>query len=94
MANSSSVALGPQPAGFGNRHIYIVSMSIDTYADGGVAVPVPASITQPIVFVQASGGYVAEWVASTGKVKLYTTAGTQATTLASAVKVDLMFIGQ
>lgn len=94
MANSTTVVFGPQPAGIGNKHVYVVSMSIDTYADGGVAVSVPASITKPIVFAQASGGYNAEWVASTGKVKLYTTAGTQATTLASAVTVNVMFIGQ
>lgn len=94
MANTSAVALGPQPAGIGNRHVFIASLSIDTYASGGVAVSVPASITQPIVFAQASGGYNAEYVASTGKVKLYSTAGTEVSSLGSAVAVTILFIGQ
>ena len=94
MANSSAVVFGPQPAGIGNKHVYVVSLSIDTYSANGIAVTVPASITQPIVFAQASGGYSAEWVASTGKVKLYSTAGTEVSSLGSAVKVDLLFIGQ
>lgn len=94
MANTSAVALGPQLAGIGNRHVYIVNLSIDTYASGGIAVTVPASITQPIVIVQASGGYGAEWDATNNKVKLYASAGTEATTLSSAVAVTLFFIGQ
>ena len=94
MANSSAVVFGPQPAGIGNKHVYVVSLSIDTYESGGIAVTVPASITQPIVFAQASGGYGAEWDATNKKVILYASAGTEATTLSSAVKVDLLFIGQ
>ncbi len=94
MANSTAVVFGPQPAGIGNRHVHCVSMSIDTYSAGGIAVTVPASITQPVVFVQASGGFGAEWDATNKKVILYASAGTEATTLSSAVKVDLLFIGQ
>ena len=94
MANSTAVVFGPQPAGIGNKHVYAVSMSIDTYASGGVAVSVPASITQPLVFAQASGGYNAEYVASTSKVKLYSTAGTEVSSLGSAVTVNVLFIGQ
>ena len=94
MATSTSVVIGPQPAGIGNRHVHCVSMSIDTYSAGGIAVTVPASITQPVVFVQASGGYVGEWDATNSKVVLYSTAGTEATTLGSAVAVTVLFIGQ
>jgi hypothetical protein len=94
MANSIAVVFGPQPAGIGNKHVYVVSASIDTYASGGIAITVPASITKPIVFVQASGGYGAEWDATNGKVILYAEAGTEVTTLSSAVAVTLLFIGQ
>ena len=94
MANSSAVVFGPQPAGIGNKHVYVVSLSIDTYSAGGVAVTVPASITKPVVFVQASGGYVGDWDATNKKVKLFSTAGTEASTLASAVAVTVLFIGQ
>lgn len=94
MANSATVALGPQPAGIGNRHVFIASLSIDTYESGGIAVTVPASITQPIVFVQADGGYGAEWDATNKKVILYASAGTEVTTLSSAVAVTILFIGQ
>lgn len=94
MANSTTVVFGPQPAGIGNKHVYVVSMSIDTYSADGVAVTVPASITKPVVFAQASGGYNAEYVASTSKVKLYSTAGTEVSSLASAVTVNVLFIGQ
>lgn len=94
MANTVAVVFGPQPAGIGNKHVYVVSMSIDTYASGGVAVDVPASITQPFVIAQASKGYVAEYDATNKKVVLYTTANTEVSTLASAVTVSLMFIGQ
>ena len=94
MANTSSDTIGPQPAGIGNKHVYAVRLSVDTYASGGVAVTIPASITNPVVFIQCSGGYVGEWDATNSKVKLYSTAGTQATTLGSAVTVDILFIGQ
>ena len=94
MANSETVVFGPQPAGIGNKHVYAVSLSIDTYASGGIAVTVPASITKPLVFVQCAGGYVGEWDATNKKVILYSTAGTEATTLSSAVAVSLLFIGQ
>lgn len=94
MANSTSVVFGPQPAGIGNKHVYAISMSIDTYSANGVAVTVPASITKPLVFAQASGGYNAEYVASTSKVKLYSTAGTEVVSLGSAVTVNVLFIGQ
>ena len=94
MANSTTVVFGPQPAGIGNKHVFVVKMSIDTYADGGVAVTVPASITKPIVFAQASGGYNAEWDATNKKVILYASAGTEVTTLSSAVAVTILFIGQ
>lgn len=93
MANSSAVVFGPQPAGIGNKHVYVVSLSIDTYSAGGVAVTVPASITKPVVFVQASGGYVGDWDATNKKVKLFS-AGTEASTLSSAVAVTILFIGQ
>ena len=94
MANTMEVLFGPQPAGIGNKHIYTVKLSIDTYASGGVAVDVPASITKPIVFAQASKGYVAEFDATNKKVVLYTTATTEVSTLSSAVNVVLMFVGQ
>lgn len=93
MANSTTVLFGPQPAGIGNKHVYAVKMSIDTYS-GGVAVAVPASITQPMVFVHASGGYVGDWDATNSKVKLYSTAGTEVSSLGSAVTVNILFIGQ
>lgn len=94
MANSTAVVFGPQPAGIGNKHVYVVSASIDTYESGGIAITVPASITKPIVFVQASGGYGAEWDATNKKVILYAEAGTEVTTLSDAVAVTLLFIGQ
>ena len=94
MANSIGVAFGPHPAGIGNKHIHVVKASIDTYASGGVAIPVPASITEPVVFIQTDKGYGAEWDATNKKVKLYASAGTEATTLASAVAVTILFIGQ
>ena len=94
MANSIGVAFGPQPAGIGNKHVHVVKASIDTYASGGVAIPVPASITEPVVFIQTDKGYGAEWDATNKKVKLYASAGTEATTLASAVAVTILFIGQ
>ena len=95
MANSATVAFGPQPAGIGNKHVYAVSLSIDTYSAGGVAVTVPATITKPLVFIQTTKGYDAEWDATNKKVKLYSTAGTEVSSLASAVvAVTLLFIGQ
>ena len=94
MANSTTVLFGSQPAGIGNKHVYAIRMSIDTYSAGGVAVSLPASITKPMVFIQAGGGYVGEWDATNSKVALYSTAGTEATTLGSAVQVDVLFIGQ
>lgn len=94
MANSIGIAFGPQGAGIGNKHVHVVKASIDTYASGGVAIPVPATITKPVVFVQASGGYVGDWDATNKKMKLYSTAGTEASTLASAVEVTILFIGQ
>ena len=94
MANTSSVTFGPQPAGIGNKHVYCVKAVIDTYATGGVAVTVPASITKPVVFIQTSGGYGAEWDATNGKVILYTVAGTEVSSLSDAVTVDILFIGQ
>lgn len=94
MANSIGVAFGPQPAGIGNKHIHVVEASIDTYATGGVAIPVPATITNPVVFIQTTGGYGAEWDADNNKVKLFSEAGTEASTLSSAVTVTILFIGQ
>lgn len=94
MANSIGVAFGPQPAGIGNKHVHVVKASIDTYSAGGVAIPVPATITEPVVFIQTDKGYGAEWDATNKKVKLYTTAGTEASSVASAVAVTILFIGQ
>ena len=94
MANTSSVTFGPQLAGIGNKHVYCIRAVIDTYATGGVAVTVPASITKPVVFIQTDKGYGAEWDATNKKVLLYTTAGTEASSLGSAVTVDILFIGQ
>ena len=94
MANATTVAFGPQLAGIGNKHVLAVELSIDTYASGGIAVAVPASITKPVVLVSVSGGYTGEWDATNSKVILYASAGTEATTLSSAVKVTVLFIGQ
>ena len=93
MTNSTTVLFGPQPAGIGNKHVYAISMSVDTYSSG-VSVSVPASITKPMVFVHASGGYVGDWDAENSKVKLYSTAGTEVSSLGSAVTVNVLFIGQ
>lgn len=92
MANEIGIVFGPQPAGIGNKHVHVVKAVIDTYAEGGVAIPVPASITQPVVFVQASGGYVGDWDYSAGKVKLYTAPGTEASSVSCTVYI--LFIGQ
>ena len=96
MTNSASIVFGPQPAGIANRHTYAVKVSIDTYATGGVALTLPDSLGSVIVPVicNVSGGYTASWDASAGKVMLYSTAGTEVSSLSSAVTVEILFIGQ
>lgn len=96
MANATSVTFGPQLGGIANRHTYAVKMSIDTYASGGVAITLPESLGATIVPIVAnvSGGYSAFYNASTGKVMLYSTAGTEVSSLGSAVTVEILFVGQ
>lgn len=96
MANSTSIVFGPQTAGVGNKHTYAVKMSIDTYSAGGVAIALPKSLGKTVVPVIAnvSGGYSAFYNASTGKVMLYSTAGTEVSSLGSAVTVEILFVGQ
>ena len=93
MANSMAVVFGPQPAGIGNKHVYAINMTIDTYESGGIKVPLPASITAPIVFIQATGGYVGEWDETNGKVKLYSS-GSEVSSVSPAVSITVLFIGQ
>ena len=92
MANEIGIAFGPQPAGIGNKHVHVVKAVIDTYTAGGIAIPVPASITEPVVLVQASNGYVGDWDAVNGKLVLYTAPNTEAATVSATVFI--VFIGQ
>lgn len=87
------ILFGAQPSGIANKHTYAIQIDVDSYESGGIRIAVPPSITQPMVFCQATGGYVASWDAETESVMLYESAGTEATAV-SGISVTVFFVGQ
>lgn len=87
------VLFGAQPSGIANKHTFAIQIDVDSYTAGGIPIMVPPSISRPMVFAQATGGYIASWNAETESVMLYASAGTEATSV-NGISVTVFFVGQ